>query len=103
MTGRLKADGFGGDPVSYGETKILIVDDEQGPRDSLRMILSPEHHVLQASSGIEAIECLRREPVDLMTLDLHMPGMNGQQLLRNCQTTIDLKHRTLRLDQLVEP
>ncbi len=82
MTGRLKADGFGGDPVSYGETKILIVDDEQGPRDSLRMILSPEHHVLQASSGIEAIECLRREPVDLMTLDLHMPGMNGQQLLR---------------------
>ena len=60
----------------------MIVDDEQGPRDSLRMILSPEHHVLQASSGIEAIECLRREPVDLMTLDLHMPGMNGQQLLR---------------------
>lgn len=62
--------------------RILIVDDERGPRDSLRMILSPKHQVVQAGSGAEALACLRREPVDLMTLDLNMPGMHGQELMR---------------------
>jgi putative two-component system response regulator len=61
---------------------ILIVDDERGPRESLRMILASNHRVLQASSGAEALECIRREHVDLITLDLNMPGMNGQELMR---------------------
>jgi putative nucleotidyltransferase with HDIG domain len=61
---------------------ILIVDDELGPRESLRMILSSGHRVLQAGSGAEALECIRREHVDLITLDLNMPGMNGQELMR---------------------
>ena len=61
---------------------ILIVDDERGPRESLRMILASNYRVLQASSGAEALECVRSEPVDLITLDLNMPGMNGQELMR---------------------
>jgi response regulator RpfG family c-di-GMP phosphodiesterase len=61
---------------------ILIVDDERGPRESLRMILASNHRVLQASSGADALECIRREHVDLITLDLNMPGMNGQELMR---------------------
>ncbi len=61
---------------------ILIVDDERGPRDSLRMILSPTYRVLQASSGANALDCLREESVDLMTLDLNMPGMHGQDLMQ---------------------
>jgi putative nucleotidyltransferase with HDIG domain len=61
---------------------ILIVDDERGPRESLRMILASNHRVLQASSGADALEVLRREPVDLITLDLNMPGMHGQELMR---------------------
>jgi response regulator RpfG family c-di-GMP phosphodiesterase len=61
---------------------ILIVDDERGPRESLRMILASNHRVLQASSGADALECVRREHVDLITLDLNMPGMNGQELMR---------------------
>ncbi len=64
---------------------ILIVDDERGPRDSLRMILEPKHRVVQAASGAEALECLRREPIVLMTLDLNMPGMHGQELMRTVQ------------------
>ena len=36
---------------------ILIVDDERGPRDSLRMILSPAYRVLQATSGADALDC----------------------------------------------
>ena len=61
---------------------ILIVDDERGPRDSLRMILSPTYRVLQATSGASALDCIREENVDLMTLDLNMPGMHGQDLMR---------------------
>jgi putative two-component system response regulator len=65
---------------------VLIVDDERGPRESLRMILASHHNVLQAESGAEALECIRREPVDLITLDLNMPGMNGQELMRTVRS-----------------
>ncbi|MBW2542307.1 MAG: response regulator [Deltaproteobacteria bacterium] len=61
---------------------ILIVDDERGPRESLRMILASNHRVLQASSGAEALELIRSDRVDLITLDLNMPGMHGQELMR---------------------
>src|SRR5215470_11176364 len=60
---------------------VLIVDDERGPRESLRMILEPTHRVLQCARGCDALELLRRERVDVVTLDLHMPGMRGQELL----------------------
>ena len=61
---------------------ILVVDDERGPRESLRMILEPIHRVLQAASGAEALETLRIQAVDLLTLDLNMPGMKGQDVMR---------------------
>ena len=61
---------------------VLVVDDERGSRESLRMILSPHHHVLQAGSGAEALDALRTSPVELMTLDLNMPGMKGDDLMR---------------------
>ncbi len=65
---------------------ILIVDDERGPRESLRMILASSHRILEASSGAEALECIRREHVDLITLDLNMPGMHGQELMRTVRS-----------------
>jgi putative two-component system response regulator len=65
---------------------ILIVDDERGPRESLRMILSSNYRVVQAGSGAEALECIRREHVDLITLDLNMPGMHGHELMRTVRS-----------------
>ncbi len=61
---------------------VLVVDDERGPRESLRMILSPAHHVLVAPDGTEALELLRQQPVDLVTHDLNMPGMNGTDAMQ---------------------
>jgi putative two-component system response regulator len=61
---------------------VLVVDDERGPRESLRMILSAEHRVLVASSGAEALEILRTTPVAVATVDLNMPGMRGDELMR---------------------
>ena len=61
---------------------VLVVDDERGPRESLRMILSPTYQVTMVSSGAEALEILHTTPVDVVTLDLAMPGLRGQELMR---------------------
>lgn len=62
--------------------RILVVDDELGPRESLRMILRPAYEVLTACDGSEALEALRSAPIDLVTLDLNMPGIQGEELMR---------------------
>lgn len=61
---------------------ILIVDDEIGARESLRMILKPIYQVYTAANGQEALECIQKEKIDLVTLDLNMPGLTGIDLLR---------------------
>ena len=64
------------------QATILVVDDERGPRESLRMILRPTYEVLCAQDGIEALEILRTRAVDLVTLDLNMPGIQGEEMMR---------------------
>lgn len=61
---------------------ILIVEDEVGARDSLWMILKPFNNLYSADTGEAAIEILEERDVDLVTLDLKMPGMQGVDLLR---------------------
>jgi signal transduction histidine kinase len=60
---------------------ILVVDDEMGPRESLKMILNPYYNVHTAERGGQAIELLAKHPVDLVTLDLKMPGFTGINVL----------------------
>jgi signal transduction histidine kinase len=60
---------------------VLVVDDELGPRESLKMILNPYYTVHTADRGSQAIEMLRQYPVDLVTLDLKMPGFTGINVL----------------------
>src|SRR5262244_1635012 len=60
---------------------ILIVDDELGPRESLKMILNPYYNVHVAERGVQAIDLLDKFPVDLVTLDLKMPGLTGINVL----------------------
>jgi response regulator RpfG family c-di-GMP phosphodiesterase len=67
-------------------TTVLVVDDEYGPRESLRMILAPSYRVLQAASGAEAVDIMRTNDVDLVTIDLNMPGMRGEELMRVIRT-----------------
>lgn len=62
-------------------TSVLIVDDERGPRLALQLVLQREFRVLAAESGEQALEILRSEPVDVVTLDLKMPGLAGQNTL----------------------
>jgi putative two-component system response regulator len=62
---------------------ILIVDDEVGPRESLRMILKPIYEVHSAENGQEAINFISQKKVDLVTLDLNMPLLPGIEVLKN--------------------
>ncbi len=61
---------------------ILVVDDESGPRESLRMILKPMYDVHTAENGQEAINFISQKKMDLVTLDLNMPGLSGIEVLK---------------------
>lgn len=61
--------------------KVLIVDDELGVRESLRAILSHDCDVRAASCGEDALAVIEQEKIDLVTLDLRMPGMGGISVL----------------------
>jgi two-component system, sensor histidine kinase and response regulator len=61
---------------------LLIVDDEEGPRQSLRIVFKNDYHVLVASSPLEAVEIAQRQPVHIAVLDILMQGMSGVELLR---------------------
>ena len=63
--------------MDASKPNILVVDDEMGPRESLKMILNPYYNVLVADRGAQAIEMLKEHSVDLVTLDLKMPGLSG--------------------------
>ncbi len=61
---------------------ILIVDDEIGPRESLRMILKPHYNIFTAENGYAAIQMLKQNQIDVVTLDIRMPGMSGIDTLK---------------------
>ncbi len=67
-------------------SKLLIVDDEQGSREALRQIFSHEYALLIAATAEEAQALLAREQVDLVLLDVVMPGQSGLDLLRRIHT-----------------
>ncbi len=62
---------------------LLVVDDSETNRDILTRILERQGHDVQAAaSGREALDLLAHHPVDLVLLDILMPGMNGFELLQ---------------------
>ncbi len=63
-------------------SNILIVDDEIGPRESLRMILKPYYNIFTAESGYAAIQMVQQVGLDVVTLDLKMPGISGIDTLK---------------------
>jgi DNA-binding NtrC family response regulator len=61
---------------------ILIVDDELGVRESLRMILKPYYEIYTAPNGEAALNIIRERKIHLITLDLKMPKLSGIETLR---------------------
>ncbi len=61
---------------------LLVVDDEEGPRTSLRVVFKNEFDVLLASNGTDALKLARTTKVDVAILDILMHGMSGVDVLR---------------------
>ena len=67
--------------------RVLVVDDEMGPRESLRMILKPRYEIATAESGEAALKTLGTFHPDLIFMDIKMPQMDGIELLRRIKGT----------------
>lgn len=65
---------------------LLIVDDEHGSRESLRTVFDRDYAVSLAASADEALQCLEKDRVDLILLDVLMPEKDGLQFLKELQT-----------------
>lgn len=60
---------------------LLIVDDEDGPRQSLRVVFKDDYNLLLASTGPRALELARQHRINAAILDIRMQGMSGTELL----------------------
>src|SRR5688572_33335621 len=61
---------------------VLIVDDDEGMRDTLTAILKRDYRVHRVGSGEAALPVFNREDVDLVLLDVRLPGISGFEVLR---------------------
>jgi len=73
-------------PADFAEAEqpkrtLLIVDDEEGPRQSLRVVFKQDYNLLMAEDGISAIELAKKNKIDAAILDIRMVGMSGIDLL----------------------
>ena len=63
--------------------RVLLVDDDSRNILALRVVLEPQGSLLlAAASAWEALDCLDREPVDLVLMDIMLPGMDGFEAIR---------------------
>ena len=60
---------------------LLIVDDEDGPRDSAKVVFKDDYDLLMADSGAAAIELVQKNKVDVALVDIRMKGMSGVEVL----------------------
>src|SRR5277367_3182577 len=71
-----------GAPAAVAQKRtLLIVDDEEGPRQSLRVIFKDDYNLLMANDGARAIELARQNKIDVCITDIRMAGMSGVELL----------------------
>lgn len=100
--------------------KVLVVDDERGVRESIRMLFKTSYEVSLACNGTEALAKLAEVQPDVVLLDLRMPDMSGIEVLQNIKAkdphvevilvtayaTVDTARKALRLgafDYITKP
>ena len=69
---------------------VLIVDDEPDLLENIGLALEGEnYYILTAGNGVEALQILQSQPVDLILADIAMPDMNGYQLYERVRQNMD--------------
>jgi signal transduction histidine kinase len=69
-------------PTSQQTPQVLVIDDEMGPRESLRVLLKPDYHLDTADCVQAGIKLLKEKQPDTIVMDIRMPGENGIDGLR---------------------
>src|SRR5690348_4792838 len=69
-------------PMPERRKTVLIVDDDEGMRDTLTAVLRRDFRVLKAATGEAALQIMEKEDVDLMMLDVRLPGISGFEVLK---------------------
>src|SRR6185369_3954021 len=72
-----------GDPIPLTKIRgtILVVDDEDGPRQSLRAVFKDDFNVLTAADGPAALDLAKSNQIDVTVLDIRLGAMSGIELL----------------------
>ncbi|MGC9218143.1 MAG: sigma-54-dependent transcriptional regulator [Athalassotoga sp.] len=69
---------------------VLFADDEIYMLDLMKMNFSKKYHVLTAQNGLEALDLIRKNEIDLVVTDVKMPKMDGMQLLKEVVSAFDI-------------
>ena len=68
--------------MSERRKTILVVDDDEGMRDTLTAVLKRDYHVLLVATGEVALQMMEKEDIELMLLDVRLPGLSGFEVLK---------------------
>lgn len=72
-------------------SRILIVDDEKSVRETLREMLEYEgYEIVEADSGLQALDLFSQHSFDVVLCDIKMPGMDGMELLEKILQSYDI-------------
>ena len=75
--------------VQNDKPNILIVDDEQSLRQSLKLALDSNYNIFFAETGKEALDLLRKNSIDLVLLDIRLPEVDGIEVLERIKDIDD--------------
>ena len=73
-------------PIPKRRGTLLVVDDESGPRMAMKVIFGDTYDLFLAEDGPTAIDLAQKHPVDVVVLDIRMPGMSGIEVLERLRT-----------------
>lgn len=85
------ANGVSPDDIK-SKSSVLLVEDNTELLEFLSGIFSPDYNIFTAENGRAALECARKNPVDLVISDIMMPEMDGIELCRLLKQSIDTSH-----------
>ena len=82
--------------------RVLVLDDEEMVRTNLSAFLEDEGFtILTAASGEEALQLLKREPVELGVIDIRLPGMDGSAFISHARAAYPQMHFLIHTGSLI--